>query len=140
MSLTKSSKEWKVLTHGRCYHSEGIYPIRLMRTLPMNTRLHLQFPFFALLTPKYQHSSVVQNISICSRIDPFKLQGWVNHTPLVISHWQASKSLHTALSLISTPLSHQRRQPRSNTKDNGPKATCSVSSPYGEPPALHMST
>ncbi|GFW00216.1 hypothetical protein TNCV_4354131 [Trichonephila clavipes] len=40
---------------------------------------------------------------LSSRINPFKLQGWVNYTPLVISHWQASKvctTLHLSLSSI----------------------------------------
>ncbi|GFY63757.1 hypothetical protein TNIN_341981 [Trichonephila inaurata madagascariensis] len=51
---TRRSKEWKVLTHGRCYHSEGIYPIRLKKTLPMNTHTSVDSPeaIQRTMTPK----------------------------------------------------------------------------------------
>ncbi|GFX06349.1 hypothetical protein TNCV_505681 [Trichonephila clavipes] len=41
---------------------------------------------------------------ISPKNDPFKLQGCVHYTPLVTSHWQDHKSLHTALGLISVLL------------------------------------
>ncbi|GFU76850.1 uncharacterized protein TNCV_4520061 [Trichonephila clavipes] len=39
--------------------------------------------------------SALVSIPSSPKNDPFKLQGWVHFTPLVISHWQAHKSLHT---------------------------------------------
>ncbi|GFV38805.1 hypothetical protein TNCV_1004471 [Trichonephila clavipes] len=37
-----------------------------------------------------------------SENDPFILQGRVHYTPLVISHWQADKSLHTTLGSLES--------------------------------------
>ncbi|GFT04847.1 hypothetical protein TNCV_2849821 [Trichonephila clavipes] len=63
------------------------------------------FMLFCYITRHRGESAFVLNsISIPLENAVFKLQGWVNYTPLGISHWQAHKNLHTAIGLISSLL------------------------------------
>ncbi|GFW36504.1 hypothetical protein TNCV_1344651 [Trichonephila clavipes] len=53
------------------------------------------------LNPIAESSISAPYSRISPKNDSFKFQGRVHYTPLVTSHWQRHKSLHTALGLIS---------------------------------------
>ncbi|GFV79284.1 hypothetical protein TNCV_71521 [Trichonephila clavipes] len=89
--------------------SEGCFPVVLLHRFDNATGNHLFFPLmpekFAFLSRFSFRSQIIHfrldSLSLFEN-DPFKLQGRVHYTPLVISHWQAHKSLHTAMRFIST--------------------------------------